>query len=79
MPSKSFFDWRSALPGYVFILIIIGINYSPLLEILAAHEAQSIFGAILAFLTLLSGTSIGILVSQFWWNFYQLKGAQYFY
>ena len=67
MSERSFFDWRTALPGYTFILIILGLNYSPLFEIFKSQGIQSTFGAILAFLTLVSGSAIGFLVSQVWW------------
>jgi len=79
MTERSFFDWRNALPGYTFILIILGINYAPLVEIFTNLGIQSTFGAILAFLTLVSGSAIGFLVSQLWWCHYRNQGAHYFY
>jgi len=79
MVERTFFDWRNALPGFTFILIILGINYSSLLAIFQIHEIQATFGAILAFLTLVSGSSVGFLVSQIWWSSYRKQGAHYYY
>jgi len=79
MPERSFFDWRTAFLGYTFILIIMGINYIPLAKILENTSLGSTFGAVLAFLTLVSGSAIGFLVSQVWWWHFQRNGTQYFY
>jgi hypothetical protein len=79
MTERSFFDWRTAFPGYTFLLVILAFNYVPLMEILKDQLIQSTFGTVLAFLTLVSGSAIGFLVSQVWWWHFQFKGAQYFY
>lgn len=67
MAERQYFSLRYAIPGYTFILLVVLINYVPLLEILTSHGFESAFGAFLAFLSLLSGSAIGFLSSQFWW------------
>lgn len=67
MPERQYFSLRYAIPGYTFILLIIGINHAPLLAILPGTGFATVFGAFLAFLSLLSGSAIGFLVSQVWW------------
>ena len=79
MSERSFFDWRNALPGYTVILIVLAINWVPLVIGLNTAGVQATFGAVLAFLTLVSGSAIGFLLSQVWWWRYQSKGAHYYY
>lgn len=67
MPEREYFSFRYAIPGYTFILLVIAINYVPLLTILEKTQAESAFGAFLAFLSLFTGSAIGFLISQFWW------------
>ena len=74
MSERQYFSLRYAIPGYTFILLVIVINYVPLLEILTTHGFESAFGVFLAFLSLLSGSAIGFLVSQFWWWFQRKVG-----
>jgi len=76
MPERSFFDLRYAIPGYSFIIWILGINHVPLLA-LEVFELESAFGAFLALLTLLGGSPIGFLVSQWWWWSFQRKVKEY--
>lgn len=68
---RQYFSLRYAIPGYTFILIVVIINYVPLLAILKTRGFEPVFGAFLAFLSLLSGSAIGFLVSQFWWCRFQ--------
>jgi len=67
MSERQYFSLRYAIPGYTFILLVIGTNYVPSLKILTTLGFESAFGAFLAFLSLLSGSAIGFLISQFWW------------
>lgn len=78
MPERSFFDFRYAIPGYTFILLIIIINHVPLFEIMADLSIDSTaFGAFLAFLSLFSGSAIGFLISQLWWWRFQQNHKEY--
>lgn len=71
MSERQYFSLRYAIPGYTFILLIIGINHRPLFKILTIYGLD--FGAFLGFLSLLSGGAIGFLVSQIWWLRFQWK------
>jgi len=77
MSERSYFSLRYAIPGYTFILLVITLNYVPLLEILKTYGFESAFGAFLAFLSLLSGSAIGFLLTQFYWRWFQFRGAEY--
>ena len=78
MSERGYFEKRTAIPGYTFVLIVIAINYVPLLEILKTQQVPEVFGALLGFLALLGGSAIGFLVSQIWWWRWQKTGAQYY-
>jgi len=69
MAERQYFSLRYAIPGYAFILLVIAINYVPLLNILP--EFSEVFGAFLAFLSLFSGSAIGFLICQAWWWWFQ--------
>jgi len=73
--ARGFFSLRYVIPGYTFILIIIGLNIFPLVSFAQGTETPEAFVAILAFVTLLTGGAIGFLVSQFWWFCFNRKGA----
>lgn len=75
MPEREYFSLRYAIPGYTLILLVIGINHVPLLEILERTKLEAAFGAFLAFLSLFTGSALGFLVSQFWWWRYHRKGG----
>ena len=79
MSERSFFDWRTAIPGYTFLLLVLAFNYAPLITILEHLGLDSTFGALLGFLTLFSGSAIGFLVSQLWWRRFQKDGAHYYF
>lgn len=67
MSERQYFSLRYAIPGFAFILILIGINFVPLLKFLEEIPAfKDSFGAFLAFFSLFSGSAIGFLISQFW-------------
>lgn len=73
MSERQYFSLRYAIPGYAFILLIVGINFFPLLEALRTTQVSEVFGAFLAFLSLFSGSAIGFLISQVWWLRFQNK------
>ena len=74
MSDRQYFDFRSVVPGFVFILLLIGINFVPILKFLQNPAFSDFFGAFLAFLTLFSGSAIGFLISQIHWYGWQ-KGC----
>jgi len=73
MSERQYFSLRYAIPGYAFILLIVGINFFPLLEALRTTQVSEVFGAFLAFLSLFSGSAIGFLIYQVWWLRFQNK------
>lgn len=73
MPEREYFSLRYAIPGYTFILLLIAINYVPLIEILDRTGVESAFGAFLAFLSLFTGSALGFLISQFHWRDFDRK------
>ena len=79
MSERTFFNWRTTLPGFTFLLLVLAINYAPLIKILSDLGMDSVFGALLGFITLISGSAIGFLLSQVWWRWYCYQGAHYFY
>lgn len=78
MSERSFFNLRYALPGYTFILLNLLINLRFLLylfmtimpDIQLSEIALSLLGVLFGFLTLMSGSAVGFLVSQVWYIFY---------
>jgi hypothetical protein len=75
MSDRDFFSLRYAIPGYTLILVIILLNAVPLFEIAKDNSISLIFGAILAFVSLFTGSAIGFLVSQIWmWYFNSIGG-----
>lgn len=75
MSRRDYFSVRYTIPGYTLILIVIGINYVPLLRFLEITGLESIFGAFLAFFSLFAGSALGFLVSQLYWWWFLSKGA----
>lgn len=74
MSQREFFSYRFAVPGYTFVLFVIGMNYVPLLEVVKATGLDSAFGAFLAFLSLFTGSALGFLISQVWWWQFNRQG-----
>lgn len=77
MSERTFFSFRWAIPGITFVLLIMVINYIPLLTFFDTTGFDPTFGAFVAFLTLLGGSPIGFLVSQLWWAIFIVIGADY--
>lgn len=75
MAEREYFSLRYAVPGYIFILLVIGFNIGPLFSMLvSAKETASIFSG---FLALFSGSAIGFLVSQLWWRWFHWRLGLY--
>jgi len=75
MPERTFFNVRYTVPGLTFVLLIVCINYNPILATLP--ERQLTFGAFVAFLSLLSGSAIGFVISQVWWTIWHTGNGNY--
>lgn len=75
MSERDFFSLRYSVPGYVFIFLVLSLNITPLLIFLNSNGSPELFGAFLAFASLLAGSSAGFLVSQFWWFRFQKNGG----
>jgi hypothetical protein len=64
MPERGYFDLRTLVPGYSFIILVVAINFYPLFVDIKLSDMSSIFAGIVA---LLGGPTLGFLVSQVWW------------
>lgn len=73
MSEREYFSLRYAVPGFTFILIILGLNYSPLLSILRESGTTEVFGVFLSFLSLFAGSAIGFLVAQIWYSYFHWR------
>jgi hypothetical protein len=72
---RGYFSFRYVIPGYIFILFVIGLNIFPLITFGVGVGKPELFGSMLAFATLLTGGAVGFVVSQFWWLYFNLKGS----
>ena len=69
MPEREFFSLRNTVPGVTLILIILGINCYPLFQLLdGTNQGLQLF---LGILTIITGSAIGFLVTQFWWGSFE--------
>lgn len=78
---RSLFNLRFSVPGFIFIILFLLINPGFLskgaLLGLSIEETQGFFTIILGFLTLISGSTLGFLISQAWWLVWDFSGAHY--
>jgi hypothetical protein len=72
---RGYFTLRYILPGYTFLLLIISINFLPLLTFINKISSPEIFGIIIAVVTLFTGSPLGFIVSQVWWLRFHQKGG----
>jgi hypothetical protein len=73
MSAREYFSLRYAVPGFTFILIIVGMNFLPIFFFLRRMGTPEAFGVILSFLSLFAGSAIGFLVSQVYYWYYHWK------
>jgi prepilin signal peptidase PulO-like enzyme (type II secretory pathway) len=73
VPEREYFSLRYAVPGFIIILIIVGLNYSPIVETLKPSGPSDIFGVVISFLSLFAGSAIGFLVAQFWFGWFNWR------
>jgi len=68
MASRSYFDYRFSLPGFSFLLIIVLINLRFLIYYSVEKKIMfDLMGLMFGFISLLSGSALGFLISQFWY------------
>ncbi len=77
MATRDYFSLTYAVPGFVFTLVVAGLNFSPILTILSNTQigSQQIgdFGIVLSFLSLFASSAVGFLVSQLWFTYFHLR------
>jgi hypothetical protein len=73
MPERDYFSLRYAVPGFVFILIVFGTNYSVVLSIIARQGAKDALSISVAILSLFASSAIGFLISQSWFFYFHKK------
>ena len=71
MSERTFFELRSALPGFIFIIITLSLNPEFLIALFRFAESSASFGIFLGFITILGGSALGFLVSQIWWIIFE--------
>lgn len=77
MSDREYFSLRYAVPGFTFILTIVGVNYSNTLGFLRQSGSTEAFGAFLSFLALFAGSAIGFLVAQIWFSYFHWRRIYY--
>lgn len=70
MPERTFFMLRYALPGYIFLLTVISLNWTIMYALFSNEDFGALFTALFVFLYLLSGSAIGFLISQLWYVYF---------
>lgn len=71
MSERTYFSFRYAIPGYTFLSMILLINIEFFITyIKQISDTITLFGIILGFFTLLSGSAIGFIISQIWYSIY---------
>ena len=78
MSTRSFFNLRETIPGFIFILIICLINIEPIRTFTGAEDVGDSTRFLVGVLTVFSGSTIGFLLSQLWWPIYHLGKLHYF-
>ena len=75
MSERGYFSLRYALPGYTFLLFIFLINIKNLILSNTDINIITLVGILFGFITILSGSALGFIISQFWYlvNNYYLK------
>lgn len=75
MADRDYFDMRYAIPGFAFLLVVITMNYVPILNTIRDVPIGTAFTALLAFVSVLSGSAIGFLISQVWFIWHNGPGG----
>jgi hypothetical protein len=73
MSGREYFDLRYTVPGFVFILIIVGVNYSIIVNLFTRQGVTDVFSISISIITLFASSAIGFLISQVWFGYYHLR------
>lgn len=75
MPDREYFSLRYAVPGFSFILIVLGLNYSPIVRVLVSsgQPNNNVLPIVVSIVSLFSGSAIGFLVAQIWFWYYHWR------
>jgi hypothetical protein len=57
-------------PGFVVLMIIIGLNYGPVYNILTRQGVTDVSGLAISLITLFASSAVGFLISQIWFKIY---------
>jgi hypothetical protein len=75
MSLRGYFSLRYTVPGYAFILIVVAINYVPIMELLRGIGVSDAYAIFLGFLSLVTGSALGFLLTQYYWWRFREKGG----
>jgi hypothetical protein len=73
MSDRDYFSLKYTVPGFALILVIIGLNYKPMLFILSRQGTTDVLGLAISILTLFASSAIGFLISQIWFAWFHHK------
>lgn len=68
VPNREYFSLRYAVPGFSFILISLGLNYSKIVNFLISSGSSNgnVIPIVISIISLFSGSAIGFLIIQIW-------------
>jgi uncharacterized protein YacL len=64
MSDREYFSLRYTVPGFVFILTIVGLNYSNVLSFLVEEGKIEVFGLVISLISLFASSAVGFLIAQ---------------
>lgn len=73
MSERDYFSLRYTVPGFVLILVIVGLNYNPINLILTRLGITDVLGLAISITTLFASSAIGFLISQIWFAYFHSK------
>jgi len=73
MSEREYFSLRYTVPGFVFILVVIGLNYSVILNIVTRQGMTDVSSIAVSILSLFASSAIGFLISQIWFSIFHKK------
>lgn len=73
--TRSYFSYRYAVSGFLFIMIVFLVNLDLIPRILKGSETINL-SAVIAIVTFFSGPSIGFILAQFWYNIFDYLGVR---
>jgi hypothetical protein len=70
MSERDYFSLRYTVPGFVIFLLVMGMNYGPIYNILSRQGVTDVSGIALSLLSLFASSAVGFLISQVWFKIY---------